>query len=917
MSFLAKYGARLEVQAGLFFLFGLLVIFLAWQQPFTYTVNAGQGFNDSWELTKGWGDQERNDHFSYRWTIDTQAEARLPDVGWPSQVRVVGLAPRPDNHPPTVTLDTGGESKSFPANAAHSAGPPDEFGRLTFEVAGPKPRFSLNANYMTIGSDLYQPQGDPRELGLVVSRITVQAQPNRFGFVVPPLAPWLGWSLAVGLVFLWLRRAGIPFINIRNSSINLKGRNLKWAAFGGGIVLLVFMIIRLVFPQWLAVNGAGIAWGSALPLLAGVILARRPKALAWALWVLFGAGLLAVYYGVALAAFAAAICVVTAMLFLALALQHNFSRHLENTGLAATLSLGAIWGLLQGQLARSDDIPAYHLYWVNELDRMVQQGNLYPRFAPDFNWGQGGLVFNYYGPMTRYLVEIGHLAGLTFSNAMMLHQVLAVLFGMVGTYFWCDEILKNRLGAVLGALAFCYFPYNIAGLFASGWVGNTWAGAFLPWIFLWLVRVVRRPESRTAPVWLGLSVAGLPLNNNPQSAIFLPLGGIFFAGLLLIEWRKGNLRFWRTFFNVALGAAITLGVSAFFTLPGLLEMGKIGLNIAGPHEKFFANWPDDLALWRPIYPNMEDFEVLGTLHFLLAALGVGAIWWRRPDLRGWAGLLGGLVALTFFLQWPGSSFFWDTFSFFSMINFSSRLMAPAIVFAAPLVGGLILGKTAEAAAPSTWLKNLAAFRWQLPGVALLTGLMVYASLYGLTYVYWPVKFDGFISQKALTEQVYRSDVTYLPEGLTDYSQIDGYFPPAFNDNRPANAGDVLSWLTTGPDSFELQATLSKPGRVTVPLLWFADNWWSVTDQTGRKYVTTANPLGHRMIISLDAGQFTLQVKFVDPPLRTVSNIVSILSWLAVIGWLFGLPLLRLLRKKRVVGKPEELAPAGLSLTQNQ
>ncbi|OJV89242.1 MAG: hypothetical protein BGO39_35180 [Chloroflexi bacterium 54-19] len=892
----------------------MLVIFLAWQQPFTYTVNAGQGFNDSWELTKGWGDQERNDHFSYRWTIDAQAEVRLPDVGWPSQVRVLGLAPRPDNQPPTVTLDAGGESKTFQASPANSAVPPDEFGRLTFEVAGPRPAFSLDANTMTIGSDLYQPQGDPRQLGLVVSQVTVQTQPNRFGFVVPPLAPWLGWTLAASLVFLWLRRAGTFSIGIPFLAIKL--RNLKGATLGGGIVLLVFVVTRLVFPQWLTVNGSGIAWGSALPLLAVVLLSRRPKALAWVLWILFGAGLLAVYYGVALAAFAATICVVTAMVFLALALRHKFSRHLENTGLAAALSLGATWGLLQGQLARSDDIPSYHLYWVNELDRMVQQGNFYPRFAPDFNWGQGGLVFNYYGPMTRYLVEILHLVGLTFSNAMMLHQVMAVLFGMVGTYFWCDELLKNRLAAVLGALAFCYFPYNIAGLFASGWVGNTWAAAFLPWIFLWLVRVVRRPDSRTAPVWLGLSVAGLPLNNNPQSAIFLPLGGIFFAGLLLIEWRKGNLRFWRTFFNVAIGAAITLGVSAFFILPGLLEVDKIGMNIAGPHAKFFANWPDDLALWRPIYPNMEDFEILGTLHFLLAALGGVVLWWRRPLLRGWVGLLGGLVAITFFLQWPASSFFWDTFSFFSMINFSSRLMAPAIVFAAPLVGGLVLGKTAEAVTPVSWLKTLTRSGWQLPGVALLTGLMVYASLYGLTYVYWPVKFDGFISQKALTEQVYRSDVTYLPKGLTDYSQIDGYFPPVFNDNRPANTGDLLSWDNTGPDSFELQATLSKPGQVTVPLLWFADNWWSVTDQTGRKYVTTDNPVGHRMIISLDAGQSTLQVKFVDPPLRTVSNIVSVLSWLAVLAWLVVPPLLRL-RKKRPVEKPEELATAGLSLTQNR
>ena len=334
------------------------------------------------------------------------------------------------------------------------------------------------------------------------------------------------------------------------------------------------------------------------------------------------------------------------------------------------------------------------------------------------------------------------------------------------------------------------------------------------------------------------------------------------------------------------------------------------MNIAGPHEKFFAAWPQDLALWRNIYPNMEDFQSFGTLDFLLAAIGVGVVWWRRPDLRGWAALLGGLTAVTLFLQWPASHFFWDTFPFFTMINFSSRLMAPAIVFVAPLVGGLVLNKpsavepvrSGSGSGSGRW-HNLLAIKWRLAGAVGLAAIMVYACLSGLSYVYWPLKFDGFISHKALTEQVYRSDVTYLPRGLTDYRQIDGYFPPAFNDGRPATSGDSLSWVSTGPDSFELQAILTKPGLVTVPLLWFTDNWWSVTDQNGRHYSTIDNPLGHRMALTLNAGQFTLRVKFVDPPLRTICNFVSLVSLMVVITWLL-ISLLQ--RKKLVVTKPGDI-----------
>jgi hypothetical protein len=111
MNLLLKYGSRLSIQTGLFFFFSLLLILAAWQSSFTYTVNAGLGYNDSWELTRGWGDQEQNEHFSYRWTIDNLAEARLPDVGWPSQVRLVSLAPRPGNNPLEITLNAGGRPK--------------------------------------------------------------------------------------------------------------------------------------------------------------------------------------------------------------------------------------------------------------------------------------------------------------------------------------------------------------------------------------------------------------------------------------------------------------------------------------------------------------------------------------------------------------------------------------------------------------------------------------------------------------------------------------------------------------------------------------------------------------------------------------------------------------------------------------
>jgi uncharacterized membrane protein len=72
-------------------------------------------------------------------------------------------------------------------------------------------------------------------------------------------------------------------------------------------------------------------------------------------------------------------------------------------------------------------MPGYHwgaqdarhsVYFLFEFDRAIQDGILYPRWAPDFTFGYGYPFFNIYGPLSSYIGEALHLLGLGFEDAV-------------------------------------------------------------------------------------------------------------------------------------------------------------------------------------------------------------------------------------------------------------------------------------------------------------------------------------------------------------------------------------------------------------------------------------------------------------------------------------------------------------------
>src|SRR3990172_9473386 len=93
--------------------------------------------------------------------------------------------------------------------------------------------------------------------------------------------------------------------------------------------------------------------------------------------------------------------------------------------LVALLAGFATMPLLQPYFIASSD-GLYHLYRLMEYDAVLKDGVWYTRWAPDFFFGLGMPLFNFYAPLTYYLGEVFHLLGAGYLDSLRLLAVAAM-----------------------------------------------------------------------------------------------------------------------------------------------------------------------------------------------------------------------------------------------------------------------------------------------------------------------------------------------------------------------------------------------------------------------------------------------------------------------------------------------------------
>lgn len=553
------------------------------------------------------------------------------------------------------------------------------------------------------------------------------------------------------------------------------------------------------------------------------------------------------------------------------------------------ICLLAIWPFLSRPGLPLETDAELHIVRTAELSDLLRRGAVYPRWAPDFYYGYGYPLFNYYAPLTYYVgAGLMLLPGVDPMLAVKMVFVLGFLGAGLGMYAYVRRGWGWRPGLVAAA-AYLYAPYiQFIDPHARGVLAEAFSFAIFPWT-LWAFTGLQGGSSRwRLPLAAGL-LAALICTHNLMAMVF----AVILAAWLVWQVITGPVPQARARYHAPLLAALALGLalSAFFWLPVALERDAVQLGnliSEGGHFDFrnhFLNLGELLSPTTMLDLGASDPHYrfnLGVAQWLLGLAGAASLLWKRglSRQRRLAALFfvpAAGVLLLFVL--PVSAFIWERVPLMPFLQFPWRLLGALSASLAVLAG-------AGMGALEAWVGARRA-DWAVAGI--ITPILLLAL--PLTFpAEWPAE-----PGPTTPEDIVHAELRGRWLGTTstgDYVPNDVIVVPRPNDQV------LESYRGEGPVDRVNRATLPAGTSVTLvndrPLAWtyqidgdapfvfrlfhFYFPGWVATLDGSPSPIQPAEPDGF-ITVEIPAGSHQLEIAFRDTPVRKTAWAVSGLALL--------------------------------------
>jgi hypothetical protein len=563
--------------------------------------------------------------------------------------------------------------------------------------------------------------------------------------------------------------------------------------------------------------------------------------------------------------------------------------------LVLLLSLLAAWPfLMRSSLPRETDAEL-HVFRAAELGYALRAGVLYPRWAPDFYYGYGYPIFNYYAPLTYYLANLFSLAipgGAVFGVKAVF--VAGFIGAGVGAYGMGRHLHDSRTGLIT-AVSYLFAPYvYLIDPHLRGDLAEFFALGVAPLAF-WALAAFHQERSRRNLVLATGLIAALILSHNLLALIYfaLLLAYTLWQSLLTPLIKRQPIE------PASLGLSllplfIGLALAAFFWLPVGLEGNAVRLsNLIGPghfdyrnhflslEEIFSPSIPLDLGAANPAF----RFN-LGVGQWLLALIGLVTLIISVIRHTGISTQITAYLfwVLSFFflviLMLPLSQPLWDAVPLMAFLQFPWRLLGPA-AFCLAIVAGQashLLDLAPLTARPFT-LAMLIVFP-----LILTLPIFVPPSWgdFGPTDQLAMLEFE--LNGRALgttsTGDFIPVSVITVPEAsasLIDSYRRGGPIDKVDRETLPSNTSVEIIRHQPTADVF----ATSSPEDFTLRVLTFMFAGWQASIDGMPVPIQPSEPEGF-ITIAVPAGEHTVRVWLGTTPARTLATLIS-LSGLAALG----------------------------------
>jgi len=525
--------------------------------------------------------------------------------------------------------------------------------------------------------------------------------------------------------------------------------------------------------------------------------------------------------------------------------------------------------LFQPAQMQGHDTFAY-LPRIQEFYEQLEQGILFPHWAPDFSAGYGQPFFLFNPPVVYSIASAFHFFGFSFVVSENLTFFLLLLLSGLGMYVLANEFFGKH-GAVAAAAAYLCGPYLLVNVYVRHALMDFAAFTFLPMAWWGVYKFCQMGRHKYLFAGM-LAMAGLMLSANTIALIAFPALALF---VIFLAWAQPGQRITiliRGGWCMGLG----LGLAAFFWIPALLQRNLVQTDrlITG---KFF--YQDHFVyLIQLIYSKWGyGNSNLGAVDGMSFGLGVmqwlcvaAALWQRKrlASLSSAAGLVVSffliLLGLSAFFTSAESTFLWNRLRLLQYFQFPWRFLSLATISTAFICGF-----------PFLLLKG---HRLKLANLLLIVLL---AALGAQSYTHTQPSGYKTTRDADFTPQKIRSDNISV-NSFNEFETIWMKEPPrqpAADRVSLVTGNAQLSQSVSGPTRLTFLAEVVESAKIRVNTAYFP-GWVLKIDQEPANF-SYDNPLGV-MEFALANGTHAISLQFEDTPVIQVSSLVSILALLFLI-----------------------------------
>ncbi|WP_204104383.1 MULTISPECIES: YfhO family protein [Spirulina sp. CCY15215] len=309
-----------------------------------------------------------------------------------------------------------------------------------------------------------------------------------------------------------------------------------------------------------------------------------------------------------------------------------------------------------------------HLLWSNSFAEQFWQGELYPRWLFDANFGLGSPSFFFYPPFPYYISSLFHPIFFSDSSGWMALAAsccLALILSGINTYFWLREIAKEY-AALMGAIAYMILPYHLTiNLYLRFAYAEYWAFVWLPAILYFTVRFLKGIKLSLIGIILSYFLLSI---THLLTFIIFAFVPIFYTIFLAKERIKMAL-------FILLSLFLGLGLSAVYWIPAITMQENISTHFLWKEEGFL--YQNNFLFLLKQFPDRAHFwnylELLTLFVGAIAIISCLSIQYQnssknKQEIIYWISISFASILMMI----PFSQFIWDKVTILQKIQFPWR-----------------------------------------------------------------------------------------------------------------------------------------------------------------------------------------------------------------------------------------------------